>query len=67
MPGAVVSAMFGEMGRETVLSSAHVHPKVAERHGFSFMHPQLEAALRFTLGRTTAGPEFSHAPSTDQP
>ena len=67
MPGAVVSAMFGEMGRETVLSSAHVRPEVAERHGFPFMHPQLEAALRFTLGRTTAGPEFSHAPFTEQP
>jgi uncharacterized protein len=67
MPGAVVRAMFGEMGKETVLSSAHVRPEVAERHGYPFIHPQLEVALRFTLGRTTAGTEFSHAPFTDQP
>jgi uncharacterized protein len=67
MPGAVVRALFGEMGQETVLSSTHVRPEVAERLSFPFMHPQLEAALRFTLGRTTAGTEFSHVPSTDQP
>jgi NAD dependent epimerase/dehydratase family enzyme len=67
MPGAVVRALFGEMGKETVLSSAHVRPEVAERHGYPFIHPQLEAALRFTLGRTTAGTEFSHASAVDQP
>ncbi len=61
MPGAAIRALFGEMGQETVLSGAQVRPEVAERLGFSFMHPDLEGALRFTLGRTTAGPEFTHS------
>jgi uncharacterized protein len=67
MPAVAIRALFGEMGKETVLSSAHVRPAVAERLGFSFMHPQLEGALRFTLGRTTAGPEFTHAAAPEQP
>ncbi len=60
-------ALFGQMGQETLLSSAHVRPEVAERLGFSFMHPELEGALRFTLGHTTAGTEFMHAPSPVEP
>ena len=55
VPAAAVRALFGEMGKETVLSGAHVRPEVAERLGYSFMFPRLEEALRFTLGRTTAG------------
>jgi uncharacterized protein len=67
MPAAAIRAMFGEMGQETLLSSAHVRPEVAERHGFAFLHPRLEDALRFTLGRTTAGTQFTHAPSPVDP
>ncbi|MFL5349172.1 MAG: TIGR01777 family oxidoreductase [Hyalangium sp.] len=63
LPAAAVRALFGEMGQETLLSSAHVRPEVAERLGYSFIHPRLEDALRFTLGHTTAGTEFMHAPS----
>lgn len=63
VPGAAVRALFGEMGRETLLSSTHVRPEVAERLGYAFMHPRLEDALRFTLGHTTAGTAFMHAPS----
>ena len=61
MPGAAIRALFGEMGQETVLSGARVRPAVAERLGFSFMHPDLESALRFSLGKTGAGAEFTHS------
>jgi uncharacterized protein (TIGR01777 family) len=60
LPATAVRALFGEMGEETLLSSAHLRPEVAERQGFSFIHPQLEQALRFTLGRTTEGPRFRY-------
>jgi uncharacterized protein (TIGR01777 family) len=66
LPAVAVRTLFGEMGKETLLSSAHVRPEVAERHGYPFMHPQLEAALRFTLGRTTSGPEFTHSAAPDE-
>jgi len=61
MPGAAIRTLFGEMGQETVLSGARVRPAVAERLGFSFMHPDLESALRFALGKTGAGAEFTHS------
>jgi uncharacterized protein (TIGR01777 family) len=58
VPAPVIRTLFGEMGQETVLSGAHVLPSAAGRLGFSFLLPDLEDALRFTLGRTTAGPEY---------
>lgn len=60
LPAAAVRALFGEMGEETILSGARVLPEVAQRQGFSFLHPSLEETLRFTLGKTTAGPRFHH-------
>jgi NAD dependent epimerase/dehydratase family enzyme len=48
------------MGEETLLLSARLRPEAAEHHGFAFIHPQLEQALRFTLGRTTEGPRFRY-------
>ncbi|AKJ01444.1 hypothetical protein ATI61_103151 [Archangium gephyra] len=60
LPAAAVRAAFGEMGEETLLLSSHVRPEVAERQGFSFLHPSLEQTLRFTLGRTSEGPRFRH-------
>ncbi|MGZ3460167.1 MAG: DUF1731 domain-containing protein, partial [Archangium sp.] len=60
LPAAVVQALFGEMGQETLLASSRLRPEVAERQGFSFLHPTLEQALRFTLGKTTEGPRFRH-------
>jgi uncharacterized protein (TIGR01777 family) len=60
VPAPVIRTLFGEMGQETVLSGARVLPTAAERLGFSFLLPDLEDALRFTLGRTTAGPEYRH-------
>ncbi|MBN1204428.1 MAG: TIGR01777 family oxidoreductase [Myxococcaceae bacterium] len=67
LPGAVVRTLFGEMGQEALLAGAHVRPEAAERHGFSFLYPRLEAALRFTLGRTSEGPRFSHAAVAEPP
>ncbi|WP_223643139.1 TIGR01777 family oxidoreductase [Corallococcus sp. EGB] len=60
LPAAVVKAVFGQMGEETLLSSTHALPTVAQAHGFPFLLPDLEGALRFTLGRTTDGAEYRH-------
>ena len=48
------------MGEETLLLSARIRPEVAGRQGFTFLHPTLEQALRFTLGKTSEGPRFRH-------
>jgi uncharacterized protein (TIGR01777 family) len=60
LPAAAVRAMMGEMGESLLLTGAHVKPEAALRQGFTFMHPELEPLLRFTLGRTTEGPVFQH-------
>ncbi|QRN95105.1 TIGR01777 family oxidoreductase [Archangium violaceum] len=60
LPASAVRTLFGEMGQETLLLSAHLRPEAAERQGFTFIHPTLEQALRFTLGKTTEGPRFRH-------
>jgi uncharacterized protein (TIGR01777 family) len=61
LPAAAVRTLFGEMGNETLLGSAHVRPEVAERQGFTFLHPSLEQTLRFTLGKTSEGPRFRYS------
>ncbi|WNG39247.1 TIGR01777 family protein [Archangium violaceum] len=60
LPVTAVRTLFGEMGQETLLMSARIRPEVAERQGFTFLHPSLEQALRFTLGKTIEGPRFRH-------
>jgi hypothetical protein len=60
LPAPAVRAAFGEMGQETLLLSSRIRPEVAERQGFTFLHPTLEQALRFTLGKTREGPRFRH-------
>ncbi|WP_257454601.1 TIGR01777 family oxidoreductase [Archangium lipolyticum] len=60
LPASAVRTLFGEMGQETLLLGAHLRPEAAERQGFTFVHPTLEQALRFTLGKTTEGPRFRH-------
>ena len=59
VPALAVKTLFGKMGEEVLLAGAHVRPEVAERLGFPFIHPKLEKALRFTLGKTAAGPQFT--------
>ncbi|MCB0311509.1 MAG: TIGR01777 family oxidoreductase, partial [Bdellovibrionales bacterium] len=49
VPEFAVRLAFGEMGEETILSSAHVSSKKLQESGFSFDHPGLEDALRHAL------------------
>lgn len=51
LPSFALKAMFGEMAEGTILAGAKVMPEALGRSGFQFLHPQLEDALRFTLGR----------------
>ncbi|RKG96380.1 TIGR01777 family protein [Corallococcus sp. CA053C] len=59
-PAPLVRAAFGQMGEEALLAGAKVVPVVAQTHGYTFLFPELEGALRFSLGRTTGGAEFRH-------
>jgi uncharacterized protein len=67
LPAVAVRTLFGQMGQEALLDGAHVLPEAAPRQGFSFLFPELEEALRFTLGRTTAGARFVHGPAAKEP
>lgn len=51
MPDFIVEWVFGEMGKEVLLSSARVRPKKLEEAGFQYAYPHLEGALRRLLGR----------------
>jgi uncharacterized protein (TIGR01777 family) len=46
LPGWVVSMIFGQMGRETILSDLAARPSVALDGGFRFGTPDLASALR---------------------
>jgi uncharacterized protein len=45
VPALFVKALFGEMGREALLASARVRPKRLLESGFTFLFPELDAAL----------------------
>lgn len=49
LPAAVVKTLFGEMGKETVLSDLAIVPRKLEEVGFTWRTPDLEQALRETL------------------
>lgn len=49
VPRAVIGLVFGEMGREALLSSFRVRPKRLLEAGYRFLFPDLEIALRHTL------------------
>lgn len=51
VPRMAISAVFGEMGRETVLSSQRVRPAKLQGAGFVFSHPRLPEALAALLSR----------------
>ncbi|MCC6995520.1 MAG: TIGR01777 family oxidoreductase [Deltaproteobacteria bacterium] len=51
LPGFMVKAMFGEMGKALLLGGARVLPARLLAAGFEFHHPTLETALRHELGR----------------
>ena len=49
LPSWVISLLFGQMGRETVLGDLEVRPQVALSHGFRFAAADLPAAFRLVL------------------
>jgi uncharacterized protein (TIGR01777 family) len=51
LPGFALRAMFGELADGALLASQRALPSRAQAAGFQFLQPQLEQALRFTLGR----------------
>lgn len=51
MPELLVSLLWGQMGRETLLASARVQPEKLLDTGFSFQHDTLMKALKDMLGR----------------
>ncbi len=50
-PAAALKTVFGEMAEETILASQNVRPARLLDITFPFRHPELEACLRFYLGR----------------
>jgi uncharacterized protein (TIGR01777 family) len=51
LPEAVVRAVFGEMGEETLLASQRGVPEKLTQAGFRFMHPDIQSAMRAALQR----------------
>jgi uncharacterized protein (TIGR01777 family) len=51
LPGFAVSLLFGEMGRDLLLGGIRVAPQRLAAAGFAWRFTDLEAALRFELGR----------------
>lgn len=49
VPAFVVSALFGEMGREVLLAGARVRPARLLKVGFPFRFPSLDGAFRHLL------------------
>jgi uncharacterized protein (TIGR01777 family) len=51
VPVFALRLLFGEAAEAAIVASQRVKPGRLEASGFRFMHPQLDAALRFLLGR----------------
>jgi len=51
LPRWVAQALWGQMGKETLLSSARVRPEKILDNGFKFQHETLFVALKDMLGR----------------
>ena len=49
LPEAVIKALFGDMGQETVLSDLAVEPKELAKQGFKWRHPNLDKALQASI------------------
>jgi len=50
-PAFAIRTLFGEMGKETVLSNLAVQPEFLTQHDFEWSYPELESALRQTLNK----------------
>jgi len=51
VPAWLIKLVFGEMGKEVLLSSTRVQPEKLIESGYRFRHPKLEGVLRHLLGR----------------
>jgi len=51
MPKIVVNFLFGEMGKELLLSSTHAIPSRLQEAHFKFLYPTLEESLTHLLGK----------------
>ena len=51
LPQTALRVMFGEVADEALVASINAKPAKLLASGFAFDHPDLEAALRFLLGR----------------
>ena len=54
LPKALILALWGDMGRETLLASTRVIPEKLIESDYHFVHPRLEMALGHVLGRPAA-------------
>ena len=50
MPAWALSLIFGQMGRETILSDLAASPRAAQEAGFRFGTPDLASAIRQAIG-----------------
>ncbi len=55
IPALFIRSLFGEKGREMVLSSTRVSPKKLLEAGYGFRNPDLEGVLRHLLGKQEKG------------
>jgi uncharacterized protein len=51
VPAPAARVMLGGIADELLLASARVEPVRLQQTGYSFRHPELEATLRYLLGR----------------
>lgn len=51
VPALAIKILFGEMGKELLLSGANVIPKRLMESGYAFRYPDLETALSKMLSR----------------
>jgi uncharacterized protein (TIGR01777 family) len=51
VPAPAARVMLGGIADELLLASARVEPVRLQETGYSFRHPELEATLRYLLGR----------------
>ena len=51
LPKPFILALWGDMGKETLLASARVMPQELLDSGYRFVHTRLEPALRHLLGK----------------
>lgn len=53
LPAILIKALFGEMGKETLLADLSVQPEKLIKSGYQFRHSDLREALSLMLGRSS--------------